>query len=78
MAEVDAPAAGFELRSAALDAWSWHLLRCPTCSRVDSLCDVADNLVSLLGEQLAPGLDPAHFGAAVAGDLPADAVRNLS
>lgn len=43
----------FELRSAALDAWSWHLLGCATCARSHDLCDVAAELVSRLGDQLA-------------------------
>ena len=48
----DAPEPSFELRSAALDAWCGHLLKCTTCTQTDGLCGVAAELVVLLADQL--------------------------
>jgi hypothetical protein len=43
---------GFGLRSAALDAWSWHLLGCTVCTSIDGLCSVADELARRLADHL--------------------------
>ena len=48
----------FELRSAALDAWCGHILKCMTCTQTDGLCGVAAELVVLLGDELE--LLPRH------------------
>jgi hypothetical protein len=38
------------MRAAALDLWCLHLLRCPACTHIDDLHEIANRLVSSLGD----------------------------